>query len=35
MAVLQVYQADLLKDLIQGEGLSPEGIATDCEASVA
>lgn len=40
MAVLQVYQADLLKDLDQGEGLSPEGvselrIATDCEASVA
>lgn len=27
MAVLQAYQADLLKDLDQGEGLSPEAVS--------
>ncbi|KAL0173696.1 hypothetical protein M9458_029664, partial [Cirrhinus mrigala] len=30
MAVLQAYQADLLKDLDKGQGLSPEEVAELC-----
>lgn len=33
MAVLQVYQADLLKELDHGEGISPEVVQELCWAT--
>ncbi len=33
MAVLQAYQADLLKDLDKGQGLSPDEVAELCRTT--
>lgn len=33
MAVLQVYQADLLKDMDEGKGLKPEDVKELCRAT--
>lgn len=33
VAVLQAYQTDLLKDLDQGEGLSPKAVSELCIAT--